>query len=110
MFTILATVMGLSADDLVKVIGAIGGALTLVIGGWLGGYAKVVLAKNKAVRRRSFAKIRRLEDLVEELAKQAPSTPAIESLIHTMKKHQRDNSDKRDAACETDSEETREDY
>lgn len=101
MFDTVAMMMGLTADDLVKLIGATGAAVTVV----LGGYAKVVIAKSRGARRRSFQKIRRLENLVEEIAKQGSQSEIVRHFISEMKADQRDNSDKRDAGHEPHSEE-----
>ncbi len=101
MLDTVATMMGLNADDLVKIIGAIGAAVTMV----LGGYAKVVIAKLRGARRRSFQKIRRLENLVEEIAKQGPRSEVVQHLVNEMKMDQRDSSDKKDASHEPHSEE-----
>lgn len=89
----LATVFGLNADDLVKVIGAIGAAGAVVIGS----YAKVVLARSRGARKRSFQKIRRLEDFAEELAKSEPDRVKLSLISMAIKHDQRDAADKRDA-------------
>jgi hypothetical protein len=86
-------VFGLNADDLVKVIGAIGAAGAVVIGS----YAKVVLARSRGARKRSFQKIRRLEDFADELAKAEPNRVYLANLAIAMKNDQREAADRRDA-------------
>ena len=90
----VAALFGMGADDLVKIIGAIAmGIATLV-----GAAGKTIVTLHGA-RRRSFQKIRRLEDLAEILSKEK-TDPEVLRLIAVMKTQQRDPADEKDADSE----------
>lgn len=84
----LAAVFGMSVDDVLKIMIGLGALVTTV----LGALGKFMRNLNGA-KRRSFVKIRRLEDIVEQMSKGA--TPI--QLLEDMRADQRDNADAKDA-------------
>ncbi len=92
----LATIFGLTADDIVKIIGAIGAAGI----GLMGAYAKVLLAQSRRSRRRAFVKIRLINNyLVAQYLEKNPGQPLPDRLQQIIDL-QRDDSDSRDYADE----------
>lgn len=84
----LAAVFGMSVDDVLKIMIGLGALVTTVLGA-----AGKFMQNLNGAKRRSFVKIRRLEDIVEQISKGASPI----ALIDQMKADQRDNADAKDA-------------
>ena len=87
----LAAVFGMSVDDVLKIMIGLGALVTTVLGA-----AGKFMQNLNGAKRRSFVKIRRLEDIVEEITF-GPKEPRLAQLILEMKADQRDNADAKDA-------------
>ena len=87
----LASMFGMSAADLVTVIGGVAMGIATIIGA-----VGRMLATLHGAKKRSFQKIRRLEDLAESLATGSEDAQ-VKRLVLDMKSDQRDVSDEKDA-------------
>lgn len=89
----LAAVFGMSVDDVLKIMIGLGALVTTVLGA-----AGKFMQNLNGAKRRSFVKIRRLEDLSEEISKHTDfKSVDFVRLISEMKADQRDNADAKDA-------------
>lgn len=84
----LAAVFGMSVDDVLKIMIGLGALVTTVLGA-----AGKFMRNLHGAKRRSFIKIRRLEDIIEQLSQGAKPI----QLLEQMKTDQRDNADAKDA-------------
>ena len=84
----LASVFGMSVDDVLKIMIGLGALVTTVLGA-----AGKFMHNLRGARRRAFVKIRRLEDMIEVMMDD--HKPA--ALFSEMKADQRDRSDEKDA-------------
>lgn len=91
MFETLATVFGMSIDDVVKIMAGLGALVTTVLAA-----AGKFLKNMNGAKKRSFAKIRRIEYMLEILLKNHPNAELLK-LVAEMKDDQRDISDAKDA-------------
>ena len=94
MLDTIASLFGMSADDIVKLIGAFSvGAATII------GATGKFLANLRGAKKRSFVKIRRLENIIEGLADKPTEAidPELMALIIEMKNDQRDSADEKDS-------------
>lgn len=93
MFTTIASIFGMSAADFATVVAAIAGGMATVLTA-----VAPIIKSLIGGRRRAFVKIRRLEEIVVELAQYAPPNPYLEKFMAEMKADQRDESDEKDSA------------
>lgn len=92
MLETFASVFGMSVDDVVKIMVGLGAFITTVLAA-----AGKFLRNMYGAKKRTFVKIRRLEDIVESLYDHRTTNPNLEKLLSEMKIDQRDASDERDA-------------
>jgi hypothetical protein len=91
MLETLATVFGMSVDDVVKIMAGLGALVTTILAA-VGRFLKNM----NGAKKRSFHKIRRLEDIIEIVCKNETDF-RIGELVIEMKTDQRDAADAKDA-------------
>lgn len=86
-----AAVFGISVDDLVKIITALTAAISTLVS-----VATTMLLKLRGAKKRTFVKIRRVEDIIEQMLRPHPDEVILTKLIADMRADHRDQADQRD--------------